>query len=104
VTIIPLNLRNGSLCPAELFWDQWVFGKRRGASPEEMRLLMGAIIQTQLPETGRMLHPGGLEIVPGMIFNMRSWKSGYIGYVVDNQRLKWQHFWQRSGNSQLHYR
>jgi hypothetical protein len=30
---------------------------------------------------------------------MRSWKSGNIGYIVEIQALKWQHFWQHGGNT-----
>jgi hypothetical protein len=28
-----------------------------------------------------------------------SWKSGNIGYIVGNQQLKWQHFWQQGSNN-----
>jgi hypothetical protein len=31
-----------------------------------------------------------------------SWKSGNIGYIVDNQQLKGQHFQQQGGNNWQH--
>jgi hypothetical protein len=35
--------------------------------------------------------------------DMRSWESGNIGYIVGNQPLKWQHFWQQGGNNRQHF-
>jgi hypothetical protein len=39
-----------------------------------------------------------------MTFDIRSRKSGNIGYNVDSQQLKWQHFKQHGGNNRQHYR
>jgi hypothetical protein len=32
------------------------------------------------------------------IIDIRSGKSGYIGYIIEWQQFKWQHLWQQIGN------
>jgi hypothetical protein len=38
-----------------------------------------------------------------LIYEVGKRKSGNIGYIVDYQGLKWQHFRQQGGNNRQHF-